>query len=135
MEIYQIVLMVIGAITLLWLVYKTVKGFIWLLGAGMESCFREKFPYDFMMHFGWIISEMKTRGFAQAGMMDAGSDYPGVIMKHPETGVEMELRLHAPLLSDKGYSIIISNHNNKTAIVMQNSASDANKHLLEKYLE
>ena len=135
MEIYQIVLMVIGAITLLWLVYKTVKGFIWLLGAGMESCFREKFPYDFMMHFGWIISEMKTRGFAQAGMMDAGSDYPGVIMKHPETGVEMELRLHAPLLSDKGYSIIISNHNNHTAIVMPNSASDDNKRLLSKFLE
>ena len=135
MEIYQIVLMVIGAITLLWLVYKTIKGFFWILGKGMESCFREKFPYDFMMHFQWIVSEMKTRGYAQAGMMDAGSDYPGLLMKNEKTGEEMEIRLRAPLLSDKGYSIIVANHNNKTAIVMQDSASDDNKRLLSKYLE
>ena len=49
MEIYEIVLMVIGAITLVWLVYKTVKGFFWLLGVGMASCFREKYPYDFIV--------------------------------------------------------------------------------------
>ena len=134
MEIYQIVLMVIGAIALLWLVYKTIKGFFWILGKGMESCFREKFPYDFMMHFQWIVSEMKTRGYAQAGMMDAGSDYPGLLMKNEKTGEEMEIRLRAPLLSDKGYSIVVANHNNHTAIVMQNSASDDNKSLLTKYL-
>ena len=29
MEIYQIVLMVIGAITLVWLSYKALKGFVW----------------------------------------------------------------------------------------------------------
>jgi len=134
MEIYQIVLMVIGAITLLWLVYKTIKGFFWILGKGMESCFREKFPSDFIMHFGWIISEMETKGFAKAGMMEAGSDYPGLLMKNGETGVEMEIRLRAPLLSDKGYSIIVANHNNNTAIVMQDSASEDNKRLLSKYL-
>ena len=135
MEIYQIVLMVIGAATIIYLIVKFAKGFFWILGKGMESCFREKFPYDFMMHFQWIVSEMETRGYAQAGMMDAGSDYPGIIMKHPETEVEMEVRLHAPLLSDKGYSIVVANHNNNTAIVMQDSASDDNKSLLNKYLE
>ena len=135
MEIYQIVLMVIGAITLLWLVYKTIKGFFWILGKGMESCFREKFPYDFMMHFQWIVSEMEMKGYAQAGMMDAGSDYPGLLMKNEKTGEEMEIRLRAPLLSDKGYSIIVANHNNKTAIVMQDSASEENKILLRKYLD
>ena len=135
MEIYQIVLMVIGVITLLWLVYKTIKGFFWILGKGMESCFREKFPYDFMMHFQWIVSEMETRGYAQADMMDAGGDYPGLLMKNEGTSVEMEIRLRAPLLSDKGYSIVVANHNNHTAIVMLNSASDDNKRLLSKYLE
>ena len=135
MEIYQIVLMVIGAITLLWLVYKTIKGFIWLLGKGMESCFREKYPYDFMIHFGWIISEMETRGFAKAGMIEAGSDYPGLLMVNEKTGEEMEIRLRAPLLSDNGYSIIVANHNNKTAIVIQDSTSDDNKRLLSKYLD
>ena len=135
METYQIVLMVIGAITLLWLGYKTIKGFFWLLGAGMESCFREKYPYDFTSNLGWVINELKSRGFEQTATIDAGSDYPGVIMKHPETEVEMEVRLNAPLLTDKGYSIIVANHTNKTAIVMQDSASDDNKRLLGKYLE
>ena len=135
MEIYQIVLMVIGAATIIYLIVKFAKGFFWILGKGMESCFREKFPYDFMMHFQWIVSEMETRGYAQAGMMDAGGDYPGLLMKNEGTGVEMEIRLRAPLFSDKGYSIVVANHNNHTAIVMQNSASDDNKRLLSKYLE
>ena len=135
MEVLQTILMVVGAITLLWLVIKFAKGCLWLLGKMFEAGFRERYPYDFMMHFQWIVSEMETRGYAQAGMMDAGSDYPGIIMKHPETEVEMEVRLHAPLLSDKGYSIVVANHNNNTAIVMQDSASDDNKRLLSKFLE
>ena len=135
MEVLQTILMVVGAITLLWVVVKFAKGCLWFLGKMFEAGFRERYPYDFMMHFQWIVSEMETRGYAQAGMMDAGSDYPGIIMKHPETEVEMEVRLRAPLLSDKGYSIVVANHNNNTAIVMQDSASDDNKRLLNKYLE
>ena len=135
MEIYQIVLMVIGAITLVWLSYKVLIGFIWCLDAGLASCFREKYPYDFEINLGWVIKDMKSRGYRQAATMGAGSDYPGVIMKHPESGIEMEIRLRAPLLSDKGYSIVVANHNNNTAIVMQDSASDDNKKLLSKYLE
>ena len=135
MEIYQIVLMVIGAATIIYLIVKFAKGFFWILGKGMESCFREKFPYDFMMHLQWIVSEMETRGYTQAGTMDAGGDYPGLLMKNGETGGEMEIRLSAPLLSDKGYSIIVANHTNNTAIVMQDSASDDNKKLLSKFLE
>ena len=49
--------------------------------------------------------------------------------------IEMEVRLRAPLLTTKGYSIVVANHDNNTAIVMQDSASDENKRLLEKYLE
>jgi hypothetical protein len=56
-------------------------------------------------------------------------------MKHPESGIEMEIRLRAQLLSDKGNSIIVANHDNNTTIVMQDSSSDENKRLLEKYLE
>ena len=121
--------------TLLCLVVKTVKAAFWLLGKGLEACFREKYPYDFEINLGWILREMKSRGYRQAAMMDAGSDYPGVIMKHPQTGTEMEVRLRAPLFSTKGYSIIVANHNNNTAIVMQDSASDENKRFLSKYLE
>ena len=88
-----------------------------------------------MMYFQWIVSEMETRGYAQASIMDAGGDYPGLLMKNEGTGVEMDIRLRAPLLSDKGYSIVVANHNNHTAIVMLNSASDDNKRLLSKYLE
>ena len=135
MEVLQTILMVIGAITLLWLVVKFAKGCLWLLGKLFEAGFRERYPYDFMMHFQWSVSEMESRGYAQAGMMDAGDDYPGLLMKNERTGVEMEIRLRAPLLSDKGYSIVVANHDNHTAIVMQDSASDDNKCLLNKYLE
>lgn len=135
MEVLQTILMVIGAITLLWLVVKFAKGCLWLLGKLFEAGFRERYPYDFMMHFQWIISEMEAKGYAQAGTMDAGGDYPGLLMKNERTGGEMEIRLRAPLFSNKGYSIIVANHNNNTAIVMQDSSSDENKRLLEKYLE
>ena len=135
MEVLQTVLMVIGAITLILLVVKLSKACLWLLGELFEAGFRNRYPGDFMMHFGWIVSEMETRGYVQANMMDAGSEYPGLLMKNRETGGEMEIRLHAPLLSDKGYSIIVSNHINHTAIVMQDSASDENQRLLRKFLE
>ena len=135
MEIIQTILMIIGTITVIWLIYKAFNGLVWLLGALFEAGFRNRYPYDFMMHFQWIVSEMKTRGYTQAGIMDAGGDYPGLLMKNEGTGAEMEIRLRAPLFSDKGYSIVVANHNNNTAIVMQDSASDDNKSLLNKYLE
>lgn len=135
MEVFQTILMVIGAIILLWLVVKFAKGCLWLLGKMFEAGFRERYPYDFMMHFQWFISEMETRGYAQADMMDAGGDYPGLLMKNDGSGAEMEICLRAPLFSDKGYSIVVANHNNHTAIVMQDFASDDNKRLLSKYLE
>lgn len=135
MEVLQTILMVFGAITLLWLVVKFTKGCLWFLGAMFEAGFRNRYPYDFMMHFQWIVSEMETRGYAQADMMDAGGDYPGLLMKNEGTDVEMEIRLRAPLLSDKGYSIVVANHNNNTAIVMQDSASDDNKRLLDIFLD
>ena len=135
MEIYQIILMWIGAITLIWIVVKTIKGVFWLLGKGLESCFREKYPYDFEINLGWVIQEMKSRGYRQTAVLDAGGDYPGVIMKNPRTEIEMEVRLRAPLLTNKGYSIIVANHSNNTAVVMQDSSSDENKRFLSKYLE
>ena len=125
----------IGAITLIWIVVKTIKGVFWLLGKGLEGCFREKYPYDFEINLGWVIQEMKSRGYRQTAVLDAGGDYPGVIMKNPETEIEMEVRLRAPLLTNKGYSIVVANHLNNTAIVMQDSASEENKRLLIKFME
>ena len=127
--------MIIGAITVIWLIYKTIKGTLGLLGALFEAGFRNRYPNDFMMNVGWIISGMESRGYKQAEMIDAGGDNPGVIMKNSRTDIEMEIRLRAPLLSDKGYSVIVANHSNNTAIVMQNSASEDNKRLLKRFLE
>ena len=127
--------MIIGAITVIWLIYKTIKGTLGLLGALFEAGFRNRYPNDFMMNLGWIISDMESRGYKQAEMIDAGGDNPGVIMKNSRTDIEMEIRLRAPLLSDKGYSVIVANHSNNTAIVMQNSASEDNKRLLKRFLE
>ena len=135
MEVIQTILMIIGAITVVWLIYKTIKGALWLLEAFLEAGFRNRYPNDFMMNLGWIISDMESRGYKQAEMIDAGGDNPGVIMKNSRTDIEMEIRLRAPLLSDKGYSVIVANHSNNTAIVMQNSASEDNKRLLTRFLE
>ena len=135
MEVLQTILMVIGAITTIWFVYKIVKGIPIVLGNILEAGFRDRFPFDFKMHLGWIISEMKSKGYEQAGVMDAGSENPGVLMKNKETGNEMEIRLRAPLSADKAYSIIVSNHDNNTSIVMQDNTSEDNKKLLEKYLD
>ena len=112
MENLQLFLAIIGSITLLWLVYKAIKGFFVLMEALVEAAFRGKFPDDFMMHFGWIVSEMKTRGYEQSDVMDAGGENPGVLMKNTENGSEMEIRLRAPLFTSNGYSIVVSNHNN-----------------------
>lgn len=135
MEIYQIVLMVVGAITVTYLFYKTVKGVFLLLDSGLASCFREKYPYDFERNLSWIVSELKMKGYRQAATMDAGSENPGLMMKHPETGTEIEVRLRAPLFTTKGNSIIVVNHAYNTAIVLQDSASEENKILLKKYLD
>ena len=135
MEIIQTILMIIGAITVIWLIYKAFNGLVWLLGALFEAGFRNRYSCDFMMNLGWVVSGMESRGFRQADMIDAGGDNPGVIMKNPRTGEEMEIRLRAPFHSDKGYSVIVANHSNNTAIVMQDSASEENKRLLAKYLE
>lgn len=135
MEIYQVVLMVIGAITVLWLFYKTVKGVFLVLDSGLASSFREKFPDDFERNLSWIVFELKMRGYRKVASMDAGGENPGLMMKNPETGSEIEIRLRAPLFTSKGNSIIVANHDNNTAIVMQDSSSDENKRLLSKYLE
>ncbi len=135
MEIYQIVLMVIGAATIIYLIVKFVRGFFWILGKGLESCFREKYPYDFEINLKWVTSELEVRGFKRSATMDVGGDYPGVIMNNLEKGIELEVRLRAPLLSDKGYSIIVANHNDNTAIVMQDSASEENKRLLRLFMD
>ena len=71
MEVLQTILMVIGAIALLWLVVKFAKGCLWFLGKTFEAGFRERYPYDYMMYFQWIVSEMETRGYAQAGKIYA----------------------------------------------------------------
>lgn len=62
MEIIHTILMIVGAITLLWLLVKIIKGVPVVLGEYLEASFRNKFPNDFMMYFEWIVSEMKLRG-------------------------------------------------------------------------
>ncbi len=56
-------------------------------------------------------------------------------MKKGETDAKIEIRLRAPLLSESGYSIMVSNHDNKTAIIMPDNMSEENKRLLIKFLE
>lgn len=136
METYQIFLMIIGGIATIWLIVKAFKGFFWLLGTMIESGFRGRYPTDFLIHLGWVVDEMESNGYVVATLIDEGGEYPGVIMKHPEKGGEMEVRLRAPLFLKEGstYSIIIVNHQNDTGIVMPVSESDDCRELLIFFL-
>lgn len=135
MEIIQTILMIIGAITIIWLICKAINGTFWLLGELLEAGFRNHFPFDFMFGISWIISEMKSRGYHKTDIMDAGGENPKVIMKNPETEIEMEIRLHAPLFTNEESCIFVTNQNNQTAIVMKGTASGENKRLLAMFLE
>ena len=135
METYQIFLMVIGGIASIWLIVKACKGFLWFLEAMLESGFRNRYPYDFLISLNWVISEMESHGFKQDAEIDPGSETPGVIMKHLETKIDIEVRLRAPLFAKEGYCIVVANHNNNTAIVMPNTNSEENRKLLNMFLE
>lgn len=135
METYQIVLMVIGAITSVWMVVKIGRGILFILDQALKASFREKYPHDFEINLRWVIAELKSHGYRKNAEMDAGSDNPGVMMKSHETGTEMEVRLRAPLLSHKKQTIVVVNHSYKTAIVMPDDESDVNKRLLEMFIE
>ena len=52
-----------------------------------------------------------------------------------QKGIEMEIRLHAPLFTDEESCIFVTNQNKNTAIVMKGSTSGENKKNLRKFLE
>lgn len=136
METLQTIFMIVGAMTLLWLLVKIIKWTPILLQGFLEAGFRCVCnPLDFLNNFKWIISEMESRGYIRAKIFDAGSDYPRLLMKNKETGAKMEILLNAPLLAENGYSIKVTNKKNKTAIVMQDEESEENKKLLMKFLD
>ncbi len=126
--------MVIGGITVIWLVYKFIKEFPRMVGEGLEAGFRSKFPNDFLMNLSWVVAELNTKGYAQASIFGAGSDKPGIVMKNHETDVEVEVRLDAPLFTDKGYSIVVANRAKNTALVLPATQSEENKELLKSYM-
>ena len=136
METTQTVFAIVGAITLLWLLVKIIKWAPILLQGFLEAGFRCVCnPMDFLRNFAWITAEMESRGYERARIFDAGSDYPRLLMKNKETGAKMEILLNAPLVAENGYSIKVTNKNNKTAIVMQDEESEENKRLLMTFLD
>ena len=136
METTQTIFAIVGAITLLWLTVKIINWAPILLQGFLEAGFRCVCnPCDFLNNFRWITSEMEARGYERARIFDAGSDYPRLLMKNKETGAEMEILFNAPLITENGYSIKVTNKINKTAIVMQDKESEENKRLLMTFLD
>lgn len=76
---------------LAWLFYN----FCCFIGMLFESGFRNQFPNDFLISLGWITSYFHERGFKTSGLLDCGSEYPGVILFNGND--KITIRLNAPL--------------------------------------
>lgn len=73
-------------------------GFIYLLGMGLESGFRNRFPLDFLMHLTTEVDFFKEKGYQIINYEDPGSEHPGVVMQK-ENSPHIKIILDAPIMS------------------------------------
>lgn len=73
-----------------------VVGSIFILGMGLESGFRNRFPLDYLMHLTTEIDFFKEKGFQQIDYIDPGSEHPGVFMQN-ENFAHITIILNAPV--------------------------------------
>lgn len=134
MEFWKIFLMVVGAITCLWLIVKAIKGALLLLGNAFEAGFRNQFPLDYMFSLSWVINEMKQHGYAETATIDEGCENPGLEMRN-ENGKEMIINLHAPLSPDDKKVIVVTDNAQCVSITLPTSESGTGKLLLRHFIE
>ena len=72
-------------------------GFIYIMAmGGLESGFRNRFPFDYLMHLKVEINFFKEKGFQIINYLDSGSEHPGVLMQK-ENSPDVRIILNAPI--------------------------------------
>ena len=56
-------------------------GCIYLLGMGLESGFRNRFPLDYLRHVSTEVDFFKEKDYQIISYEDPGSEHPGVLMQ------------------------------------------------------
>lgn len=77
--------------------------FIYILGAGMESGFRNQFPFDYEQHLLNEIAFFTNKGYLQVEYIDPGSEHPGILMSR-ENSPQVKIILNAPIAASD-YSV------------------------------
>ena len=78
-------------------------GFIYLLVVGMESGFRNQFPFDYEQHLLNEIAFFTNKGYLQVEYIDPGSEHPGILMSR-ENSPHVKIILNAPIAASD-YSV------------------------------
>lgn len=78
-------------------------GFIYILGMGMESGFRNQFPFDYEQHLLNEIAFFTNKGYLQVEYIDPGSEHPGILMSR-ENSPQVKIILNAPIAASD-YSV------------------------------
>ena len=78
-------------------------GFIYILGMGMESGFRNQFPFDYEQHLLNEIAFFTNKGYLQVEYIDPGSEHPGILMSR-ENSPHVKIILNAPI-APSDYSV------------------------------
>lgn len=135
MEILNVFLIIVGATTSVWLLYRAGRGVLIFMAGALDSAFRNRYPYDYLPHLQWVIDEFEANGYECREYVDAGSEMPGVVLGIDSSNPEIEIRLKAPLFSKTDYSIVVIDKADQTGIIMQDVDSEVNRQLLEKFME
>lgn len=78
-------------------------GFIYLLGMGLESGLRHKFPFDYELHLLNEIAFFTNNEYRKVEYIDPGSEHPGILMVR-ENSPQIKIILNAPITASD-YSV------------------------------
>ena len=77
--------------------------FIYILGAGLERGFRNRFPFDYEQHLLNEVAFFTNKGYQQVEYIAPGSEHPGILMSK-EDSPQVKIILKAPITASN-YSI------------------------------
>lgn len=82
-------------------------GFIYIMGMGLESGFRNKFPLDYLMHLSTEIDFFNEKGYQLIEYIEPGSEHPGIVLQK-ENSPDVKIILKAPIKpSDYSVDVIV----------------------------
>ena len=104
----------------------------YFMGMALESGFRNQFPNDFMFSLSWITNYFHKKGFVNIGLLDSGSEHPGVTLFNGKE--QITIRLNAPLDGSDGSVDVYLNKETKPKWHFPSGTQDSEAYSeLDKY--